>query len=815
MVVAISGINIGLTIHGAVDPKLGNKIFPSGENIDFGYWRGYKNDSLTSKSGIFNEVYIPFDGTGVKRTNKPEVFDKVNSTNIIVSGNSHWERAGSDNIGDGSLAYVERSIYLNPDDYIIVGSGKGLGYTNKFSIYAKLSPSGSQLNRRIVSKHKENPAQMVLGTDSDGLYYIRADGLDDDGDNVAYQVKSDKDYSLYDYPTQVVGVFGYSSEGVGDATKNSLALYVNGELQDEISARFNRNSPEDRRADNIIIGNPEFAGTDGYRGWIDEVGIANYAISPSSVQRLYDNTFSLSSFVNQSMGTSGAYNFSFSSAFDSMDTNYIEFIVESGTSQGQVGGAFDKTLWGNNEYSVSSQIYFNMDSIRQDTYQVTDNVYVDMWVKHDTNHFSGAYLQPYISLARQADTAFDNLHWKGPTVFLPSSVKKFQNIRFSGALDHLHPYSGGNNVFHQDGKKEFRSDFNLHELNISLSYPSGTSASTEAQFRRNKPFESSFRVYSAKVNVDAFVIPSTGTEELDLYTSGDTASSKTANIDLYIESSEVVGSIDLYLQNNKTNIQASGFLSVAPLVSTNKDATLFTKAGVSDDLKLNSLNLMIREATEPTTISSDIDLFVDGSQFGRSGIRNYIDLFLDVADPIPAASGFFVKDGSTTLFHKGASRALIGAKPNEDRFGPFVVNDPSNPISDFSSSVNQFSRPLYTHGEGTTGTDVGTSSTHGSTSNSINIFINNLFRSRTNNIPLYAKTVSSVTKSGTLNLFMSRASGQLNQTELFLRGPDPSGTISLFNLGHTVKSSSISLYASGLGTLTNSTTPLVTKGYTS
>tara|TARA_B100000029_G_scaffold284648_2_gene278477 strand:+ start:870 stop:3317 length:2448 start_codon:yes stop_codon:yes gene_type:complete len=815
MVVAISGINIGLTIHGAVDPKLGNKIFPSGENIDFGYWRGYKNDSLTSKSGIFNEVYIPFDGTGVKRTNKPEVFDKVNSTNIIVSGNSHWERAGSDNIGDGSLAYVERSIYLNPDDYIIAGSGKGLGYTNKFSIYAKLSPSGSQLNRRIVSKHKENPAQMVLGTDSDGLYYIRADGLDDDGDNVAYQVKSDKDYSLYDYPTQVVGVFGYSSEGVGDATKNSLALYVNGELQDEISARFNRNSPEDRRADNIIIGNPEFAGTDGYRGWIDEVGIANYAISPSSVQRLYDNTFSLSSFVNQSMGTSGAYNFSFSSAFDSMDTNYIEFIVESGTSQGQVGGAFDKTLWGNNEYSVSSQIYFNMDSIRQDTYQVTDNVYVDMWVKHDTNHFSGAYLQPYISLARQADTAFDNLHWKGPTVFLPSSVKKFQNIRFSGALDHLHPYSGGNNVFHQDGKKEFRSDFNLHELNISLSYPSGTSASTEAQFRRNKPFESSFRVYSAKVNVDAFVIPSTGTEELDLYTSGDTASSKTANIDLYIESSEVVGSIDLYLQNNKTNIQASGFLSVAPLVSTNKDATLFTKAGVSDDLKLNSLNLMIREATEPTTISSDIDLFVDGSQFGRSGIRNYIDLFLDVADPIPAASGFFVKDGSTTLFHKGASRALIGAKPNEDRFGPFVVNDPSNPISDFSSSVNQFSRPLYTHGEGTTGTDVGTSSTHGSTSNSINIFINNLFRSRTNNIPLYAKTVSSVTKSGTLNLFMSRASGQLNQTELFLRGPDPSGTISLFNLGHTVKSSSISLYASGLGTLTNSTTPLVTKGYTS
>ena len=231
-------------------------------------------------------------------------------------------------------------------------------------------------------------------------------------------------------------------------------------------------------------------------------------------------------------------------------------------------------------------------------------------------------------------------------------------------------------------------------------------------------------------------------------------------------------------------------------------------------VKLNSLNLMLQEAKQPAEVSSSIDLFVDSSQFGTSGLRNYIDLFLDVADPIPAASGFFVASGAVNLFHQGASRALIGAEPNEDRLGPFVVHDPSNPTSDFSSSVNQFSRPLYTRGAGTADTDVGTSSTHGSTSDSINVFISNIFRSHTNNIPLYAKTIPSVTKSGTLNLFMSRASGQLNQTELFLKGPKPSGTISLFNLGHTVKSSSISLYASGLGLLTNNT-PLVTKGYTS
>ena len=65
MPTAISGVNIGLTIHGAVDPRLGNTIFPSGDNIEFGYWRSYKNDSVSSGSGIFNQIFIPFDGTGV------------------------------------------------------------------------------------------------------------------------------------------------------------------------------------------------------------------------------------------------------------------------------------------------------------------------------------------------------------------------------------------------------------------------------------------------------------------------------------------------------------------------------------------------------------------------------------------------------------------------------------------------------------------------------------------------------------------------------------------------------------------------------
>jgi hypothetical protein len=200
MVTAISGVNIGLTVFGAVDPRLGNKIYPSGDNIDFGYWRSFKNDNVTSGSGIFNQLYIPFEGTGVKRTSKPEVFDRVSKTAIISSG-GHWEKAGSKAQGWWRTDKTERSLYLNKVDYIVAGSGKGLAYSNKFTVYASLMPSGStQLNHTIISKHNQNPAQMVLGIDSDGLYYVRADGEDDDGVNRPYYAKSNQQYALYEQP---------------------------------------------------------------------------------------------------------------------------------------------------------------------------------------------------------------------------------------------------------------------------------------------------------------------------------------------------------------------------------------------------------------------------------------------------------------------------------------------------------------------------------------------------------------------------------------------------------------------------------------
>ena len=468
-------------------------------------------------------------------------------------------------------------------------------------------------------------------------------------------------------------------------------------------------------------------------------------------------------------------------------------------------GAHSIILCGNKNYAVSSQVYFDMDALRPDAYQVTDNVYVDMWIKHETNHFSGAYLQPYISIERSHDTAYNNLNWKGETIFLPSSVKRFQNIRFSAPLT-SHPASGAN-VFHQDGKREFRTDFNLHELNLSLSYPSGTSAATTTQFRRNKSFQSSFKVYSAKINVDAFIIPSTGVDDLDLYTKGDTASSKTTTVDLFLDAKSVVGSIDLYLKNDITTLRGSGLLSSAYIISTTQTANLYTKAGLADDLRLGTLNLVMASGQGSRSTSSSIDLFMDASQFGTSGTRKQIDLFLDVAESVPAASGFFALSGTVNLFHQGGGIGRIGhsiRKTTADDGTRITVTDYSEPgNADLRDRINQFFRPLYTHGVSSN-----------RVFNETPLYVRNEWRKQDNQIDL-TMSGRGQNPSGILGLFLLRNSGVSKQTELFLKGPYPSGTISMFNVGHTIRSSSISLYASGLGILTNSLTPLVTKGYTS
>ena len=774
-----------LVIHGAVDPLLDQEIYPSGINQYYGYWAGWKNDSLVSSSGIFNTLYMPFDSSGVVPAGGgPKAHNVTNNATHVGSGNAFWLKAGELVPAFGSKAIQERSVYINKNDYFLLCSGDNLGYSTSFSIYAKLIPSGNITGRRILAKHDDNPAQMVLGVDNDGKIYVRADSEDD-----PYYATSSKEFNEYDSPLHVVGTYGYPViSGSG-----ALKLYVNNELE-ATSARFKRSDPEDRRADPITLGKPRYTGTEGFQGWVDEVGISNYAFTPSSVNNLYENSAHLSEFINEDAATlhpSGAeYDISFGPAFKAMDTNYIEFTVASSDPTGGIGGAFDRGLWGNAHYMVSSNLSFDLDSIDTRTYQVTNDISLDMWCKLDTNHHSGVYITATLTKADDADTAFDNLNWVAPTQFIPSSENRFQQLTFNASLDE--------DVYTLDGKREFRSDFDTHTLNIGVSFPSGTSAASTAEFRRNKTFDANFRVYSTKLNVDSFIIPSTGTADIDLYTAGDTASSKTSQIDLFIESDRIVGDIDLYLQQDQTIIKSSGLLSVLPTVMNTKTADLVVKAGIFDEgsIPYNSMNLFLNMDKEWKTVTNSADLFVDTSQYGTSGISKSIDLFLQPSEA-SGISGGEAPSGTLNLFTEGPIKAAISGSLN--LYAKTFDTDVRIPVQSsgtfMSDDIPLYILPAY-------GTN--------------------------NNIDLYLETNAAYGISGDVSLYTQTYStpvqgGLEKKMNLFIRPPDRSGSINLFTVGHTLwptsfgdgtqpRSSGIFLYVKALGSLTNNTN-LVTRGY--
>jgi hypothetical protein len=764
-----------LVIHGAVEPLLNQDIYPSGVNRYYGYWTGWKNDSLVSSSGIFNEIYVPFEGSGVEPAGGgPKAYNVIKNTTHVGSGNTHWLKAGELVPVFGANAIQERSIYLNKNDYFLLGSGDNLGYTSAFSIYAKLIPSGNITGKRILAKHDKNPAQMVLGVNNDGKIYVRADSS-----STSHYAISSKVFNDYDSPLHVVGTYGYPSLGGG-----ALKLYVNNQLEGS-SANFTRSAPEDRRADPITLGRPRYTGTEGFQGWVDEVGISNYALKPSSINTLYENSARLSEFINENATTlhpSGAeYDISFGPAYKAMDTNYIEFTVASSDPTGGIGGAFDRGLWGSADYMVSSSLSFDLDAIDPQTYQVTNDISLDMWCKLDTNHHSGVYLTAMLTKGDGADTYYENLNWIAPTQFIPSSENRFQQLTLNATLD--------KEMYTLDGKREFRSDFDTHTLNIGISFPSGTSAATTGEFRRNKTFDANFRIYSTKLNVDSFIIPSTGTADLDLFTSGDTMTPKTSQIDLFVQADRVVGNVDLYLQQDQTIIEASGLLSLLPTIMTTKSANLITKAGVFDEgsTPANTLNLFLGMSKKFLPVTSSVDLFMPVSQFGTSGIAHVLDLFL-----LPSAAsglGANTPSGTLNLYTKGPNKAAASESLNLFMSKPI-------PFGFMSDDIPLYLLPPY-----------GTSTRQDGRDNSIN---------------LYAASKSQGVASGSIDMHIRTYSppvlgAEEKKMNLFIKPPDRSGSINLFTVGHTLWPTSIGdgtahLYASGLGSLTNNTN-LVTRGY--
>ena len=546
--------SIGLVMMGAVEFAGTRDIAPSGLNREYGYWRGGYNKTFLNR---FDQAFFPLEGSGLyagvpqvtitsqasggsaddgtscsdgvgeggcvwmwdgaewdlyadmckdgglpgcgcEGTNpttggdyggEMRSIDCVGGTTAGSAGGvgnnvgyAEWAKAGTLSESLGQEAPQQRSLFLSKRSFISAGSGVNLGDAAGYSVYAKIVPSGDVTGTVMIAQHREDPAQFILGCDYDGKYYIRSD-QNVSGVNVAMIAKSNKNFEGYQYPAHVVGV--YAS---GDSR---LRIYVNGSEEGE-SAPFTRDIKRAANS-NVVLGKREFGLAErGFTGWVDEAGVSSASFEPSEIKAFHDNTFNVTDLIfNAKVTPTGDSGFSGrdfgDTGIDALKADYVEFVIDSGVAgtlnpTGARGGAYDQEMWGQANYAVSSVLTFDLAELPPRFHQLSD-LSVDMWIEHSTNHPSGADLSARIVNRKSGISGRQDLYWHPSGISIPSGSKRLLSI--TNPLNY--------EAYYQDGNPSFRSDFDNHQLEISLKYPKST-----------MPYDAQFKIYSSKVSFSGF-----------------------------------------------------------------------------------------------------------------------------------------------------------------------------------------------------------------------------------------------------------------------------------------------------------------------
>ena len=738
---------IGLVMFGEVEFAGETPLYPSGVNKEYGYWRSSLHNSLRSN---FDELYFPFEGSGISG-GAAVVYDTINSQSYTVqAGVGEWFKSGELRNRYAADGPQERAIYLAKGGHIDAGSGIPL--TTGFTAYAKITPSGDISSTVFMGQHKVDPANMVLGCNYDGKFYVRADSSVE-GVNVPNYAVSEKTFTDYDYPAQVVGVLSS-----GDSR---LRIYVNGR-QEGISNEFSRTR---YRSENtrVFIGKREYPVDEGqYTGWIDEAGLSSRSMGASGIKDWHDDRFRLSRFIDDKVpaalpdgaastgeiskcacdnisnkiqaevtaitlpeggtdkellgekftltydasatytdsgtntytgvwdsGTASlacggtvrlrlycgassrfylAHDFSFMDAgeelrtsqacapfnvafdaagntsgggvcisddaaaeiqitltgapvqpgglggggfgpgFSTVDEEYVQFVVESGNVMNARGGAFDKDLWGQIDYAVSSQISIPKEDLPENFYQL-QNFEIDAWIEHTTNHHSGALFST--AFVRRGDTAasqaLQDIGWYSQHISIPSGT--IRKVVFSGVLP--------DSVYSLDGKTTFRDDFDAHDLKLIVAYP-----------KSDLPYDSEFKIYSTKMRYKSYDAIVKKTQDTTLYAKGDIVRPSSGIMNLFAKSDPAVMTLPLFLKA-KQNLSGLGntgnaAMSGAASVTTNTSIDLFVRGGIEED----SMNLYLKNIIDTHPAYNTLDVIIEGGKDLYPGSFKTMPLFI-------------------------------------------------------------------------------------------------------------------------------------------------------------------------------------------
>tara|TARA_Y100000593_G_scaffold8346_1_gene15430 strand:+ start:18165 stop:20804 length:2640 start_codon:yes stop_codon:yes gene_type:complete len=549
-------------------------------------------------------------------------------------GYAEWARAGTLTESLGQQAPQQRALFLSKRSFVSAGSGVDLTQSTGYSVYAKVVPSGDITGTVIIAQHREDPAQFILGCDYDGKYYIRSDHTVS-GVNSAVYAKSNKGFEDYQHPAHIVGV--YAS---GDS---KLKIYVNGQKEGE-SHVFIRDKKRGSNS-NVVLGKREFGLAErGFTGWVDEAGVSSRSFSQEDIKSFHDNTFNITNLIFNAnvtpTGDSGLSGTSFGDAgIDALNDNYIEFVVDSGVvgdlnPTGARGGAFDRELWGQENLAISSVLTFDLTEIPTRFYSLQD-LSVDVWVEHLTNHPSGADLSARL-IHKDKHSDDRNLMWHASGVSVPSGSKRL--IQFSHPLKHSQHYRGGS--------KSFRQDFDDHQIELTVKYP-----------KTSLPYDANFKIFSSKLNFTSYdtlasfntiqglvengvvkghgaldidgnlVSLTTGDRSLTLYSFGASPIPSSTTMNMFVDVGTADQALNLILNHDLETDMGSSAVAVMSGrggVSSNYNMNLFTEGGTFN----KRITLFLKTNDPLSAFSPTLPLEIAGTELAYPRDQKLLDLYL-------------------------------------------------------------------------------------------------------------------------------------------------------------------------------------------
>lgn len=572
--------NITLSITGGVYSCSG-EVVPDGDGLGKFHYRG------DNYAGMYNLGFFPIIESGstyfrAQNASYSGEYRAIGGTPVVPTFKNYF-RHGS--LGVGAVTYFNtaaqtrannnfrNAIHFADSRYIQLPS---YGSLDNYTVYMHTAPSGTSPRNGVIFSNGNADTEA-------GAFLIR-------------------------YTNDVISAEYYTSVGVPVAVESTLGSTDNPHNFFVVSLASSGSPKQARmmlavgKSDSSTLttyeSSPFYLGTlldfrpvvgwsgynNSYEGWLHEFGISNSGW-----------TGSLSTNGVTTINTAYNNNYSYllsASGNPADDSDYIEWKVPPGTGLAKI-----------------ENVNYSLDAI--DGYQLAgpadispSAIYVELYVEHNTNHPSGVWIRPQVSLTTSYTPS--TLYWNSE-VLVPSGTKQKviarpTNTNSSG----VYPITFEN-----------VADQNLY---LTTQYD---------QLPANPNYYGELKIYSATVKVDLYCENESVTSGIDLYTEG--GQNVYDDVTLFVYNTTNSGVTPLYISGTAASGNSNIALFTVAATSIASSGNAAYPSGVRlyvNGIGRSTENFQLYTAAPiPPYTSGNTPLYMWSTT--NSGVRNNISLYVN------------------------------------------------------------------------------------------------------------------------------------------------------------------------------------------